>query len=72
MRPNPQFPADLVTFTEETLIENHIFWVVTVSIANYFILLASALDFYSFLKEFHNHPHSHYGSFFNDFCQYFL
>ena len=25
MRPNPQFPADLITFTEETLIENFSF-----------------------------------------------
>ena len=25
MWPNPQFPGDLVTFTEEILIENHTF-----------------------------------------------
>ena len=30
MWPNPHFPADLVTFTEETLMENLIFCSVTV------------------------------------------
>ena len=29
MRPNPQFPADLVTFTEEVLNGNFIFFAVT-------------------------------------------
>ena len=32
MWPNPQFPADLVTFTEETTIENFIFCVVSFQI----------------------------------------
>ena len=27
MRPNPQFPKDLVTFTEEIFMENFIFYV---------------------------------------------
>ena len=31
MWPNPQFPADLVTFTEESLMENFIFRAVLIT-----------------------------------------
>ena len=48
MWPNPQFPADLVIFTEETLTENFIF--VQWKFEEYYVYLRKAIAAPTFLK----------------------
>ena len=59
MWPNSQSPADLVTFTEETLMENFIFWTISTVFGNpgyaFVLLCMGVISFFaiSFLSIFY-------------------